>query len=366
MILITSCIASIYLLLIGSFYRGLQKSTDFVVAKKSFYNSYSILIALRNEESNLKVLFKSLEKINYPKNKYEIIFINDHSEDSSFQLLEKFKQENLDTQIQLLNNESLGKKSAVTTGVKYANFNWILTTDADCTVPSNWIQAYDTVLQKKSYKYISGPVALISESSFLNQFQNIEFLSLQGSTIGSFSIGIPFMCNGANSCFHRSVFIINNGYQGNENIASGDDVFLLEKIISEDANKVTFINSRDAIVYTQQETSWNNLINQKIRWAAKATSYKNKTGIFVGTVIFVSNFLLLILLIFNWKLALLFFLAKLVIDLVFIQKTSQFFKKKISLLPYLLSSILYPIFSVWVFILSQFTTFEWKGRTLKR
>ena len=80
------------------------------------------------------------------------------------------------------------------------------------------------------------------------------------------------MSNGANSCFNKSVFLEQKGFSGNERIASGDDIFLLEKIISKYPKGVAFIKSQDAIVLTKSENTWRELINQKIRWAAKATS----------------------------------------------------------------------------------------------
>jgi hypothetical protein len=157
-----------------------------------------------------------------------------------------------------------------------------------------------------------------------------------------------------------------SGYKGNESIASGDDVFLLEKIISKYPKGVAFIKSRDAIVVTESETTWRGLINQKIRWAAKATSYKNRTGIWVGTIVFLSNLLLLLLLALSWKLAAIFFAGKLILDFIFLKKTVHFFKIKLSFPLFIWSSILYPFFNVWVFLLSQFKGFEWKGRTLKK
>lgn len=366
MIVSTSLIGISYAAVIGSFYKGLLKTKPFLVTKESMHKSFSILIALRNEENNLAGLFESILRLDYPKNQYEIIFINDHSEDNSSTLLQEFKAENSNTQIKILDNNGIGKKAAISMGVNHSNYDWILTTDADCRLPIKWIQAFDTLLQKKEYKYISGPVSFTNENTFLNQFQSIEFLSLQGSTIGSYAIYKPFMSNGANSCFNKSVFLEQSGYKGNENIASGDDVFLLEKIISKYPKDVGFINSLDAIIATEPENRWKGLINQKIRWAAKATSYKNKTGIFVGAVVFITNLLLLALLLFNWKIALILFLSKLAIDYVFLKKTSKFFRSKVLFIPYIQSSLLYPFFSVWVFILSQFKGFEWKGRTLKK
>lgn len=184
--------------------------------------------------------------------------------------------------------------------------------------------------------------------------------------MGSFSIGKPFMSNGANSCYSKEVFVRHKGFSGNDTIASGDDVFLLEKITSSEPKKVGFLNSQDAIVMTNSENTWKGLVNQKIRWAAKATSYKKKMGILVGSIVFITHLLLLLLLVLDWRLAFYLYIVKLFIDSMMLYKTAAFFKQKITMLSVLLSSILYPLFSVWVFILSQFKGFVWKGRSLTK
>ena len=78
-------------------------------------------------------------------------------------------------------------------------------------------------------------------------FQQLDFLSLQGATIGSFGIKKPFMCNGANFAYTKAFFKELNGFEGNENIASGDDVFLLQKAIQRDKNDVDFLKSKSIV-----------------------------------------------------------------------------------------------------------------------
>lgn len=366
MILLSSCIGVLYALVIGALIKGIYISKPFLAVETSEHYCYSILIALRNEKENLPSLFTSLKTLSYNTQKFEIIFINDHSDDGSYEQLIQFQKENIELDIQCLQNIGNGKKNAITLGVNTAKHDWILTTDADCILPKKWIAAYDTLLQKENLFYISGPVALKKERSFLHQFQEIEFLGLQGTTIGSFAIGKPFMSNGANSCYQKQLFQKTNGYDGNQNISSGDDVFLLEKIRSKHPEKTGFINSRDAIVLTYPESSWRSLFNQKIRWAAKATLYKNKIGIFIGGIVFITNLLLILLCIIDWKVALLLYAVKLIADTFLASKAAVFFQQKIKPSTYLKSSLLYPFFSVTVFILSQIRGFEWKGRALKK
>ena len=76
---------------------------------------------------------------------------------------------------------------------------------------------------------VASGVCYVPKKDFLSAFQNLDFLSLQGATIGSFGINQPFMCNGANFAYSKQFFKELNGFQGNETIASGDDVFLLQR-----------------------------------------------------------------------------------------------------------------------------------------
>ena len=78
---------------------------------------------------------------------------------------------------------------------------------------------------------IVAPVSLESNTTFLQQFQLIDFLSMQGATIGGFGIQQPFMANGANLAYQKELFIKLNGFENNNTIASGDDVFLLENFM---------------------------------------------------------------------------------------------------------------------------------------
>jgi hypothetical protein len=65
----------------------------------------------------------------------------------------------------------------------------------------------------------------------LDHFQQLDLTSLQGATIGSFGLNKAFMCNGANFAYTKSLFEKLNGFDGNNKIASGDDVFLLQKAV---------------------------------------------------------------------------------------------------------------------------------------
>jgi hypothetical protein len=259
-----------------------------------------------------------------------------------------------------------------------ADFKWIITTDADCKVPNKWLLSYSEFITGNNPKMIAAPVAYKCDKSFLQQFQNMDFLSLIGSTIGAFGIKKPFMCNGANLAYQKESFLAVNGFEGNDNIASGDDVFLLEKFIKTDPNSVKYLKTIDALVITKPVLNFKNLLSQRIRWASKTSATKNLFGKFVGLIVILMNLLMIIgfgIIIRNYfinknsyKLIVFFlclFILKWIIDFLLIKKTYLFIGLKTGLRSYILSSMLYPFFVVLVVVLSFFKKYNWKGRVLK-
>jgi cellulose synthase/poly-beta-1,6-N-acetylglucosamine synthase-like glycosyltransferase len=180
------------------------------------------------------------------------------------------------------------------------------------------------------------------------------------------------MCNGANLCYRKNIFFEVGGFEDNTNIASGDDIFLLEKMAKAYPNKVNFLKSKDVIVETKAEISLNLFINQQVRWASKSTSYKSFFAQFVGLLVFLENVSVIVLgittLLFPelWQYFLLIFMLKVLADFVLIAQTSIFLKSTKSLKFYPAVSLIYPFFIVFTVILSAFKTYNWKGRSFKK
>ncbi|MDF1518293.1 MAG: glycosyltransferase, partial [Lutibacter sp.] len=193
---------------------------------KNFFpkNRFSIVIPFRDEAHNLPNLLNSVSVLNYPSELYEILLVNDDSQDNFNQIIEEFNKQNPKLNLHLIQNirkTQSPKKDAINTAINLSNFEWIVTTDADCLVPKLWLQLFDQFIEEEKPVFISASVKFITQNSFLFHFQNLNFTSLMGSTIGGFGIGNPFMCNGANLCYHKKTFLELNGFEGNDNIASG-------------------------------------------------------------------------------------------------------------------------------------------------
>ena len=367
----------IYLFIIGWLSYGFDKVDDFKLQDLPPKTKFSITVPFRNEAKNLPKLLDSISKLNYPKSMFEVILVDDDSEDDSVSIIENSLNtygEKRDTQIdniQIIKNKRTSnspKKDAITSAIKISKFNWIVTTDADCILPKYWLDTFDESIQLKSSNCIVAPVTYHGKQSFLNRFQTLDFLSLQGATVGSFGIKKPLMCNGANFAYRKSLFVSVNGFEGNDTIASGDDVFLLEKFIEHDAEKVHYLKSRNAIVTTNPAESTKDLIQQRLRWASKTSQNKNWFTKLIGLVVLLGNLVCLGLIpavyfnITTFNVAIALFIIKWSIDFLLLFKTARFFKQEILLFSYVFSSLLYPIFNVSIALLSFFKSYEWKGR----
>jgi poly-beta-1,6-N-acetyl-D-glucosamine synthase len=379
--IIISFISITYVLLIASFVFGFEKVKEFKLINLQSKTKFSVIIPFRNEAKNLLNLLESIKSLKYPKNLFEIILVNDESEDNSVAIIKKFletesSKENFNkTNISIINNKRISnspKKDAITIGINKAKYEWIITTDADCVLPKYWLDSFDEFIQQTKTTCIAAPVNFHLEKNFLNTFQALDFLSLQGATIGGFGINKPFLCNGANFAYKKETFIEVNGFESNTNIASGDDIFLLEKIAKKYPTQVHFLKCEQAIVATSTQSSWKELIAQRIRWAAKTSSYNNWFAKLTGLMVFIMNSLVIISILFAFlsilKAKILFYILfiKFNIDVLLIYKAATFYNQKDILKHILFAFIVYPFFSVYVAFISLFKGFKWKERPYKK
>ncbi len=366
-------IVLIYILLIWWLNLGFDKVEDFKLQDLPNTTLFSVIIPFRNEEKNLPQLLGSILKLNYKTPLFEVIFVNDDSEDESTKIINKHLQSSKIhfKIIDRLRTSNSPKKDAISTAIRIAQNNWIITTDADCVLPKYWLDTFDEFIQIKDTIAIAGPVKFTGPTSFFTRFQILDTLSLQSATMGGFGIKKPFMCNGANFAYKKSAFELVKGFDGNDSVASGDDVFLLQKFIKTYPNDVYYLKSSKSIVTTQVVSSIKDFINQRIRWASKSSRYKSLFPKIIGLIVLITNFLLVSLLallslnLITVKTVGLIWLIKISIDLLPIFKTARFFKQEHILLSYIFVSLLYPFVTVYIALLIPLGTYNWKGRTFK-
>ncbi|MBQ0909152.1 glycosyltransferase [Flavobacterium sp. F-328] len=353
----------IYTLAIMALIYGFTKIKTTKHSSASATTAFTIIVPFRNEAHNLPLLLDSFTKLEYPAHLFEVLLIDDASTDG-------FELPELPFKATILPNHRTSnspKKDAITAAMTRVSTNWVITTDADCTLPKKWLSSLDQYLQNHNVSMVAGAVTYTGNNSFLHHFQQLDLTSLQGATIGSFGLGKGFMCNGANLAYTKAIFEELNGFEGNNSIASGDDVFLLQKAIARHPEKVHYLKSSNNIVKTQAVNSWEALFYQRVRWASKTSSYQSSFGKVLAVIVFLGNlnwiFILFLAVISSFSLVhlLIVCVAKFIVDTVLIYQTNNFLTKT-KMRHLLASSLLYPFFSTFVALYSMTGKYEWKGR----
>ena len=334
----------------------------------------SVIIPVRNEEANILLLLQDLERQKYPMELLEVVVVDDYSADSTVELVHAYKAGST-LNISLLQLKDFPamqlKKAAVQKGVELAQGELLVFTDGDCRVGPEWLRQYAYLYRMQQPYFISGPVSFQNTDTVFEKMQLVEFSSLIG--IGAASIGLekPNMCNGANLAYRKDIFNSVSGFAGNENIASGDDEFLLHKVHEQYPGKVAFLKSVEAIVYTDARKSLISFIQQRVRWASKWKSYQSLQVQLVALIVFLVNFLLFlaIALVLSGSMPLWIFIgayvAKFTVDFLFLKQVLHFLGKRRYLwymLPLQLVYVPYVVFTGTCGLLGRY---RWKGRIIR-
>ncbi|MGI9138926.1 MAG: glycosyltransferase [Sediminibacterium sp.] len=336
------------------------------------YTNFTIIIPARNEASNIKTCVDSILAQNYPDKFYEIIVIDDFSEDNTAFIVQSIQNVNQHVRLLSLSNfykeneiRSF-KKKAIEKAVLHAKGDWIITTDADCIVPPNWLLLYHQFIEKNKPVFVAAPVMFIKESGILNTFQVLDFLALQGITAAAVGAGKHSMSNGANLAFEKSAFIAVGGYQGVDEIASGDDMFLMHKMKKTLSNRIGYLFHPDAIVLTKAMGQWKDLIMQRIRWSSKARFYDDNSIFWVLLLVYLYNFSFLLLLWMGSFDSLIISLAfKTFFELFFLDAVARFYNVKPLLKWFVFFQPLHIFYTIIAGLFGQVKTYTWKGRKVK-
>ncbi len=358
----------IYSLLLLAFFIGWKRTGIFLPGKPGSYPFVSVVVAYRNEEKNIGQLLNDLIRQRYPSDRFEIIMVNDYSEDGSTGIVEncKLKSTVSISSVQLTDQQS-GKKDAINQGIESSRGKYILLTDADCRVSENWISSYASFIQMNNDKpvFIIGLVDFKPSYGIFPQLQNLEFLCLVASGSGAAGIGMPIYCNSANLMFSRDTFdAINDPLK--RKIVSGDDTFLLHHLKRVHPKEIFVLKAVDATVKTQPAASLKEFANQRIRWISKGRYYTDPHIVISSAIVILSNLVVLAWMIAAFvSVSVLYFLPflfKMIVDWIWMIPVLSFFRQKKlhRLIPLL--SLLYPFYVMIFSVAGLFGRYSWKGR----
>lgn len=306
-----------------------------------FRPTLSVIIALKNEQGNVEKLVRALGSLNY-SNEFEIILIDDHSTDRTWELLNEIQLPNLT----VVKSNGTGKKQAILSGIHISKGDWIIQTDADCKMNPDWILAMVREITPET-NLVMGPVFINPGNGFLNALQRIEFLALQGATAGSAMRNRPISANGANLMYRKSTFKKLQPFRSNLHIPTGDDQFILMEFFGSYPESIRYALRNDAIVQTEAVYTWSKYFEQRSRWASKGGNYQIGHIIRIGFLILMVNAMVSITTLFgilslNWVVAVVPIGIKMCLDLLLILRMQKLSKEPLNYSHYLIAGFVYP------------------------
>lgn len=321
------------------------------------------MIAFRNEAFNLPALLHSISSLNYPAQLFEVILVDDQSDDNSAEIISNWKSAQ-PFAVTLISSTGIGKKAAQYAGVTIAAHQLIACTDADCLLPIKWLETISESFDDSEKKLVFGPILLTGSGQKL---QKIEFLSLIGSTMAMLQNSWAVMGNAANMAFRKDAYLDVFPNLELRQSASGDDVFLLHEL-SNNKNAVGILYGINAIVKTNPHQNFRLFLAQRMRWASKAKLYTNVPAIAVASLVFFVNLFLLMLAVgtcFSANAAIGFtvlFFVKIAADFVLLTSFGKHFRQDVSPSVFLVQEVLNLFYIPLVAVLSQLFSYTWKGR----
>ena len=355
-----------YLALIFYYTYQWNKTPLFEIGGASPSTTISVIIPARNEEKNIAKLLRALEAQSYNRNYFEIIVIDDHSEDLTDSIVERFENVKLiKLQTDKINSY---KKKAVETGIAAATGKLIVCTDADCIPNKDWLKTIAAYYEKKHSVFIAAPVVFTNNNTAIEEFQALDFLVLQGITGAVAQSGQHSLSNGANLAYEKEVFEKVGGFKGVDHLASGDDLLLMQKINAAYPGKMGYIKSKTAMVATPALGNLQDFISQRIRWASKTKHYKDYKLIAVLALVYLFNLSFLVLLIGSfWHLYLLpafliLLIGKFLVESVFVQTIAPFFNKEQLVKKFFSYQLLHITYMIVAGLFGLWGKYQWKGR----
>lgn len=330
----------------------------------------ALIIPFRNEAINVQRL--AIQLAAYIPSSWEIIWVDDHSEDSSLYLLTSWIKAHGYSSWRVFSAPGAGKKSALQTGITAASAEIIVTTDADVILSPHAFSQLLLPFTDTTIQLVAGPVISQNGKGFYAAFQHIEWASILLVTGAFFGIGRPLMCSGANLAFRKQAFIEVKGYEGNEQVLSGDDEFLLKKIIKKYGSPAAvFFANEKSLVFVPPAKSVKELLQQRMRWASKWRSHGSSmhASSAILAVVFTLFPYLSVLFYLNgaltgWMLGTIW-IGKFVCDKLILGRILRSLGLNSTWIDYAITTILHPSYVLAVSLGVFKGGFEWKGRKSK-
>ena len=286
--ILSAILSLIYLSVILFFSRGLRRLSP---SSAPHNHRFSIVIAARNEERNIEKCLMSVLSQTIGAGRYEVILVNDRSTDATAAIAANSAKSHPNLSVVTIAETPRGvspKKHAVLQGILRAKEEVIVFTDADCVVPSAWLETIGMYFDANT-GLVQG-ITTYAEAPGMNRFfygiQAVDFLSHAVVSAAAIGANLPLNSNANNFAFRKKAFDEANGYGVDGAVVSGDDDLLLQRIWRNTPWRIRYMTDAAAAVRTLPTQSAAGVFEQRKRWGSKTVHY-SRMQIAVLSAVFV-------------------------------------------------------------------------------
>jgi biofilm PGA synthesis N-glycosyltransferase PgaC len=258
-------------------YGKLLKKMDFRLEEQD-WQPVTIVVCARSEYDNLQRLVPALLEQNYPE--FEIVLVDDASWDQTTSYLEELEKTNRNVNAVFITEEMkknyLGKKLALSLGIKAAKHELLLLTDADCLPDSkDWIKHMVQPYHKdENIQIVLGYSPFNINNSFVNVVSRMDNLYTAMSYFSFAENRNPYMGVGRNLSYRKSLFFKLKGFASHLHIAPGDDDLFIRDAAT--AGNTAYTIHPDSFVNTDAKSSLQDWYRQKKRHNFVGKYYKRR------------------------------------------------------------------------------------------
>jgi cellulose synthase/poly-beta-1,6-N-acetylglucosamine synthase-like glycosyltransferase len=337
-----------------------------------FTTRVTILIAARNEEEKIHLTIEDILAQDYPKELTEIIIADDHSTDRTSAIIKSYADRGVKL-LQLNEDKPLNsyKKKAIGLAIDMSTGDLMAATDADCRMGTKWLSTVVGYFEQNQPYMISSPVSYFEEKSLFERMQTLEFYTLIATGAAFIGNNHASTCNGANLAYRKDIFHQVGGFKGIDDLASGDDELLLQKVAAQHPGKIGFLKSFDAVVYTHAKPNLKEFLQQRRRWASKSVKYKDKKVVAVVVGLWLFNVSVGVNLLLGFWNSVFFeifagqLLLLAILELILLWPVTSFFKRRSLLILIPISVPLYVTYFIYIGLIGNKGKYLWKGRMVR-
>ncbi len=234
----------------------------------------TVLTAARNEAENIEACLRALSDQDYPADRFEIVAVDDHSTDDTYDIAAAFAESRPNVRALRLSDlgaEASGKQHALDYGIQQSRGEIIASVDADCRPPSSWLSALARRFEPETGALVG--FSMLDEpgdnAPLFVKAQSLELLALFSAFAGCVGLNKPVACTGNNLAYRRAVYDALGGFAQMGDTVAEDNMFL-QRISRQTNWKIETVFNPEAVVQTKPMPDARSFLRQRLRWASNS------------------------------------------------------------------------------------------------